>query len=61
MNDAQKHVRDALHALEVAATAFADATACVRDQQLKDFDARALAVARTHAETAEMWARRAME
>jgi hypothetical protein len=60
VNDAQQHIRAAWDALELAEKRFAEAAACIRAQPaLKDMDARALSIARTHAETASMWAARA--
>lgn len=61
MNDAQAHVMRARQHLQAALTDLEEASACVRAQQLKDFDSRALALARTNAEQADMWAQRAVE
>ena len=60
MNDAQKHVQAALRAIADASVRLDEAAACIKAQGLKDFDARSLAIARTHVETAEMWLERAM-
>lgn len=60
MNDAQKHVQAAMRALETALVSLDEASACVRAQGLKDFDARALSITITNVETAELWARRAL-
>jgi hypothetical protein len=60
MNDAQVHITRALQTLAAALQDLDEAAACIRAQPaLKDMDARALSVARTHLETAELWAERA--
>lgn len=59
MNDAHRHVAEALPDMRNALTRLEEALGCVKAQQLKDFDARALALARTELETAVMWAEKA--
>jgi hypothetical protein len=60
MNDAQAHVLRAKQKLESALVDLEEAAGVVNAQGLKDFDGRALALARTNAEQADMWAARAL-
>lgn len=61
MNDAQQLAATAVFKLGEAIELLARASAAAKLQRLVDFDARAVSIATTQAETAEMWAQRAAQ